>query len=132
MTRRLTISVGTEYDVVRVELQHTLLEYLRGAYLKRVRTFQAATRRRLPMSFDRLLYLKNFWIQAETRGTHTVVFIYAMDGDKCVAGVGFAKRSFDAPRIERGTAIALDRAMDDLIRALALKMYEAPDPGSNS
>ncbi len=52
-----------------------------------------------------------------------MVTVSGLDKGTLVYGVGFAKRSFDAPRIERGTSIALDRAIDDLIRKMAVQLY---------
>lgn len=116
--------MGTETRAVEVQLPHSLVSYMRGAYLMRSRSFQKATKRPFPFPFERLLYLKDMEIRGESRDPHTMVALTAWDGPVRVVGFGFAKRSFDNPRIERGTSIALDRAIDDLIRKMALGIFE--------
>ncbi len=111
-------------------LPHSLITYLRGAYLERSRSFRRATGKELPIPFEKLLYLDHLHIEGESRDPHTVVIVSGLDNGTLAHGVGFAKRSFDMPRIERGTSIALDRAIDDLIRKLALGTYAGNGNGA--
>jgi hypothetical protein len=115
--------MGTVVGKEQVELAHNLQAYLRGVYQKRSRSFKRSTKRELPIGFERILYLKGIHVEGESRDPFTVVTVSGVDNDDLVYGVGFAKRSFDQPRLERGTSIALSRAIDDLIRKMALNLF---------
>jgi hypothetical protein len=130
-TGRLEIPVETATGEERVALEHTLPQYMRGAYLQRVKSYEKSTKRAFPIPYERVRYLRDFRIHGITRGNFTVVFFHAMDGEEYREGVGFAKRSLDSPRIERGTSIAFYRAMDDLIRGMAFQVLESGN-GSGS
>jgi len=123
LNAKVVVPMGTALRTERVELQHSLLAYLRGAYLERERSWKRVIKQPYPLPFERILYLEDLHVEGESRDPHTMVTVSGLDKRTLVYGVGFAKRSFDAPRIERGTSIALDRAIDDLIRKMAVQLY---------
>jgi hypothetical protein len=123
-TMPLEIIMGTVLRHEAVKLKHSLKSYLRGAYLCRSKLFEGASGIPFPFPLDRVLGLHGVTVWGQSRDPHTVVVVTAMDGLDPVQGVGFAKRAFDEPRIERGTALALDRALDDLVCLMGRRAFD--------
>lgn len=111
----LTVKVDTGLSFLSVRLKRPLGAYLMGAYLDRAKRYERNARRPFPVTIDRLWTWLDPYIDAETRGNFTRVSVEVSDATGLARGVGHAKRSFDQPRLERGIALALSRAIDDLI-----------------
>lgn len=114
-------------------LKHELSRYLRAAYLFRSKGWEKSVGYPFPVTPLRWNGLRVTNLGGIARGNFTEVTVTALDhvvappSDhyEVVKGTGFAKRSFDVYRIERGVAIALDRALDDLLCGMVRREIDA-------
>jgi hypothetical protein len=106
-----------------VELENDMAAYLEGAYANVASAWKRRKSVPFPLFRHDLEQFVVYEVAAKSRGLfcHVEVDLIVGTNSPHHYGVGYAKCSFDAFRLNRGVSLALSRALEDILLTIAIE-----------